>query len=81
MKISWIKYIKDEKSFRFFKNIGMDVFELEDLEQTDEKLNELIKNEYKTIIMSNDVAANSADIIKKYQKNEDINIIIFPEKN
>lgn len=81
MKISCIKYIKDNNSFSFFKAIGANVVELEDLEKTDEELKKIVENEYKTIFISNEVASFSEDIIKKYNKNEDIRIIITPSKN
>ena len=80
MKISWLKAINDSDSFKFFKNIGLDVFEIENLEDTDEKIKELVDKEYRTIVISETIAANSADIIKKYKKDEDINIIIIPRK-
>lgn len=80
MKISWIKAKQDTRSFRIPKNMGLDVFEIEDLEQTDHKIEELVQNKYNTIILSNDVAGFSEDIIKKYAKNEEINIIIAPRK-
>lgn len=79
MKISWIKY-KDDNSFKIFKNLGMDVYDLDEREKIDEKLEELVNNDYKTIIISNEVASFSEDIIKKYQKSEDISIIITPNK-
>lgn len=66
MKISWIKYEKDKNSFRVPENLGFDVFKLQDLEKTDEKIKELIENEYHTIIVSNEVASFSEDLIKKY---------------
>ncbi|MCI8482262.1 MAG: hypothetical protein HFJ27_04195 [Clostridia bacterium] len=43
MKISWIKAKKDNESFRFFKHMGFDVWELEDLEKTDETLRNLVR--------------------------------------
>lgn len=79
MKISWIKY-KDDDSFKFFKNLGMEVYDIDNLDKVDEKLTELVKNNYKTIILSNEVAAFSEDIIKKYKNSEDIRIIITPNK-
>lgn len=79
--MSWLKYKEDNSSFRFFKNIGMDVYEIEDLEQTDMKLQELVKNDYRTIIISNEVAGFSEDIIKKYAKDSEVNIIIAPNKH
>jgi len=78
MRISCIKYSKDNNSFSFFKAIGANVIELEDLEKTDEELGKLIEDKYKTIFISNEVAAFSEDIIKKYNKNDDIRIIITP---
>lgn len=79
MKISWIKY-KDDDSFKLFKNLGMDVYDLDDFDMVDNKLKELVDNNYKTIVLSNQVASFSEDIIKKYKKSEDISIIIAPNK-
>ncbi len=79
MAISWLKSSNDNKSFRLFKGLGMDVYEIEDLEQTDEKIKELVEQKYNTIVISNEVASFSEDIIKKYNKTEDINIIIAPK--
>lgn len=81
MKISWIKYEKDKKSFRLPEILGFDVFYLEDLEQTDETVKSLIQKDYDTIVLSNDVAGFSEDIIKKYQKNKDIKIVISMDKD
>lgn len=80
MKISWIKYVNDVKSFSLPEKLGFDVFKLQDLEQTDKKIEELVRNQYDTIIVSNDVASFSESIIKKYSKNEEINIIISSRK-
>lgn len=76
MRISCIKYSKDNNSFSFFKAIGVNVVELEDLDKTDEELKKLVESEYKTIFISNEVASFSEDIIKKYNKNNDVRIII-----
>ena len=80
MRISWLKAKDDEKSFKFQKNMGFDVYEIEDLEQTDSKIKELVDNKYSTIILSNEVAGFSSDIIKKYAKDDSINIIIARNK-
>ena len=77
MKISWIKYANDAKSFSLPEKLGFDVFKLQ---QTDKKIEELVKKQYDTIIVSNDVASFSENIIKKYSKNEEINIIISARK-
>lgn len=81
MKISWLKYEKDKKSFRLPQALGFDVFLLEDLEKTDETMKTLIKQDYDTIILSNEVAGFSEDIIKKYQKDKDVKIVISLDKD
>ena len=80
MRISWLKYSKDNISFKTFKGIGMDVFDIEDLDLTDRKIKELIDKKYKTIVITNEVASFSQDIINKYNKVDGINIIIAPPK-
>ena len=80
MAISWIRSSNDKKSFKVFKSLGMDVYEIDDLERTDDKIKELIGQKYDTIVISNEVASFSSDIVKKYSKTEDINIIIAPRK-
>lgn len=81
MKMSWIKYEKDTKSFRLPEALGFDVFKLQDLEQTDNTIKNLVKQEYDTIIISNEVAGFSEDIIKKYQKDKEIKIVISLDKD
>jgi hypothetical protein len=41
---------------------------LEDLENIDEKIRQLVNEQYNTIIISNEAAAFSEDIIKKYAR-------------
>jgi len=43
-------------------------------------MQELASQNYNMIVLSNEIAGFSEDIIKKYQKNKDINIIISPRK-
>lgn len=81
MKISWLKYENDKSSFRLPETLGFDVFYLSNLEQTDKKLAELINKRYDTIVISNEVAGFSEDIIKKYQKNKNIRIVISFDKD
>ena len=71
MKVSWIKYEKDNRSFRLPQALG----------KTDETMKNLIKQNYDTIIISNEVAGFSEDIIKKYKKNKDIRIVISLDKD
>lgn len=58
----------------------MDVYDIDDFDMVDNKLKELVDNNYKTIVLSNQVASFSEDIIKKYKKSDDISIIIAPNK-
>ena len=81
MKISWLKYEKDNKSFRLMQALGFDVFSLSDLDKTDETMRNLIKQNYDTIVLSNEVAGFSEDIIKKYKNNKNIKIVISFSKS
>ena len=76
IKISWIKYEKDNNSFKIPEALGFDVYRLKDPEQTDEKLKELMNQDYKMIVVSNEIAGFSEDIIKKYNRDKNVNIII-----
>lgn len=80
MAISWLKSSNDNKSFKLFKGLGMDVYEINDLEKTDDKIKELVNQKYNTIVISNEVANFSEDIIKKYNRTENVNIIIAPKR-
>lgn len=81
MKLSWIKYEKDSRNFKMPEALGFDVFKLQDLEETDNTIKKLISQNYDTIIISNEVAGFSQDIIKKYQKDKDIKIVISLDKD
>lgn len=80
MKISWIKYEKDEKSFRMPETLGMEVLKLKDPEETDNTIKNLIQKNYNMLILSNEIAGFSQDIIKKYQRDRNISIIIASDK-
>lgn len=76
MKVSWIKTKNDDKSFKIFENLGFNVYSLEEPEDTDKKIEELIEDNCRTIILSNEIASFSGDIIKKYKNKDDVSIII-----
>lgn len=81
MKISWLKLKGDANSFKLFKTIGFDVYDVEEPEDTDKTIRNLVEKNYKTIVLSNELAGFSEDIIKKYKKSENVNIIIATSKN
>lgn len=80
MKISWIKYEKDDKNFNMPERLGFDVFKLENPEETDKKIDELINNKYNTIFITDEIASFSSNIINKYNKDDKIKIIITKNK-
>ena len=80
MKMIWIKRKNDNRNFKIQEKIGLKVINLENPEAIDEKIKEVIKNNYKTIFLSNEIASFSEDIIKKYNNNDSINIIIAKRK-
>jgi len=80
MKISIIKSKKEKETFDLAKSVGVKVIELTQNEDVDKTIEELINNDYKNIILTNQVAGFSEDIIKKYGTSKDINIYIAPSK-
>lgn len=60
------------------KLLGMNVEEIEEPEQIDEKIEELKKQKYTTIIIPNELASFSENIINKYKYDNSLNIIIIP---
>lgn len=80
MKLVLLKGQNDKKSFEIIKLLGAEIQEIQDLEETDNKIKELIKKDYRTIIITNELASFSESIIKKYNKPKDIKIIIAPPK-
>ncbi len=81
MKISWLKLENDGKNFRIPANLGMDVFSVNSTENVDNKIDELIKSNYNTIIVSNDVAGLSEKINKEYLYNKNVNIVISKDRD
>ena len=80
MRIALLKASNDNKSFKMFEVLGANISKIDDLEKTDDKIKELIKNDYRTIIMTNEVASFSQSIIKKYNRTKDIKIVISSTK-
>ena len=78
--MSWIKYEKDDISFKVPEKLGFDVFKLDEPEEADNKIKELIDKRYDTIILTSEIAGFSEDIIKKYNKDRNVNIIIAQDK-
>lgn len=81
MKISWIKTKNDNSSFKIFENLGFDVYRIDKPEIIDNKIKQLIDDDCKTIILSNEIASFSNDVITKYRNSDDISIIIASGEN
>ena len=75
MKISFIKY---EKDYQIPKLLGMNIEEIKEPEEIDNKLK---KQKYTTIVIPNELASFSQDIISKYKYDPTLNIIIIPSKD
>ena len=80
MIISWIKEQNDNKNFKVAEKMGMSVYKLENPEEVDKLMEDLVKQDFHTIILSNQLAGFSEDIIKKYKNDKQINIIIGTRK-
>ena len=80
MKTSFIKSTKDKNNYSIAKGFGVEIVELDNTENIDKKIEELVVKEYKTIIIPNDLASFSQDIINKYANNTNTNIVIVPIK-
>lgn len=80
VKISCIKQKQDDDNFRIIEKLGMNISYINNPEEVDEEIKKLVSQNYDTIILSNEIAGFSEDIIKKYKKNKDINIIITTRK-
>ena len=78
MKVSFIKF---EEDYQLPKLLGMDIKEIKEPEEIDNKIKELKKQKYTTIVIPNELASFSQDIISKYKYDPTLNIIIVPSKN
>ena len=77
MKISFIKYEK-EAGYNLAQILGMNVEKIEEPEEVDKKIQELKQQKYTTIVISNELASFSEDIISKYKYDASFNIVILP---
>ena len=77
MKATFIKY---EKDYRIPRLLGMNIEEITKPEEIDNKIEELKKQKYTTIVIPNELASFSQNIISKYKYNSTLNIIIVPTK-
>ena len=80
MKISFLKTTQDKESYKIAQGFGMDIFEIDDPEGIDNKIQELRQAKYTTIFIPSDLASFSENIIKQYQYDPAIKIIITPSK-
>ena len=80
MKISFIKYEKEE-NFRIPELFGMNVEKIIKPEQIDEKIEKEKIKKYTTVIIPNELASFSENIISKYKNDNSLKIIIIPSKD
>lgn len=77
MRVSFIKY---EKDYQIPKLLGMNIEEIKKPEEIDNKIEELKKQKYRTIVIPNELASFSQDIISKYKYDTTLKIVIVPSK-
>ena len=70
-----------EKDYQIPKLLGMNIEEIKEPEEIDNKIEELKKQKYTTIVIPNELASFSQDIISKYKYDPTLNIIIIPSKD
>ena len=80
MKISWIQEENDNRNFVIAEKLGLGVYRLSNPEDVDRTMKELIEKNCRNIILSNEIAGFSEDIIKKYRNDKNVNIFISPRK-
>lgn len=80
MRISFLKYKEDQESYKLPKGLGMDVFEIEQPEQIDNKIEELKSRKYTTIFIPSELASFSEKLMHQYQYDNEIHIVITPSK-
>lgn len=80
MKVTFIKYEK-EKNYQIPRLLGMNIEEIKRPELIDEKIEELKQQHCTTIVITNELASFSQNIINKYRYDSSLNIIITPTKN
>lgn len=80
MKISFIKYEKEEY-YAIPRAFGINVEELANPEEIDNKIKELKDKNYTTIIIPSELASFSQKIFSQYKNDPKMNIIITPTRN
>lgn len=80
MKISFIKYEKDNRNYKIPQLLGINLVKIKEPEELDDTIEMLKKQNYNTIIIPNELASFSEKITKKYKYDENIKIIITPTK-
>lgn len=81
MKISFIRYKNNNQNYKVAKGFGMDVYDIEDPEQIDSQIEKLKAQNYTTIIIPDELASFSENIVSKYKYDNTFNIVITPSKN
>lgn len=72
----YIKQKKDKGKIFLNESFGVKVIEIDNIEDIDKALEEIEKKGKSTVFISNEMASFSNNIIKKYEKDQNIRIII-----
>lgn len=78
MKMTYIRFL-EEKQPVVTKLFPIQTIKIKDPESIDERLESLKEQNYDTFLISSQLASFSQDVIKKYEKDKNIKIIILPD--
>ncbi len=80
MKISLITDKNENKKHIMAQIFGLDVYELDNPEKIDTKIEQLKNQKYNVIFISDELAGFSQDVIRKYNYDNNLRIVIMPNR-
>lgn len=80
MKISLIIDKNENKKHIMAQIFGLDVYELDNPEKIDTKIEQLKNQKYNVIFISDELAGFSQDVIRKYNYDNNLRIVIMPNR-
>ena len=76
MQISWMKQNKEEEIFKIPERLGLHVETITNADVLDERIRKLRQENCHIFILSKGLAEEGEMVLRKYKKNENVNIII-----
>ncbi len=76
MQISWMKQNQEEEIFKIPERLGLHVEKIKNADVLDDRIRKLRQENCNIFILSKGLAEEGEMILRKYKKNENVNIII-----